>query len=61
MSHLNGIQQNIFEILTCLAKRNDLTPPRIGGWVTLSNGTMRFIEGVGKYNFNGEKFQWVLL
>ena len=61
MTNLNDIQQNIIEILTYLAKKNDLTPPRVGGWITFTDGTMMFIEGKAKYNYDEEKFQWVLL
>lgn len=61
MTNLNDIQQNIFEILSYLAKRNDLTPPRVGGWITLKDGTKIFIEGKGKYDYDGGKFQWILL
>ena len=61
MLTLNDIQQNVFEICKFLAKRNNLKPPRVGGWITFTDGTMMFIEGKGKYNYDGDKFQWVLL
>jgi len=61
MLTLNDIQQNVYDVCNFLAERNDLKPPRIGGWITLSDGTMLFIEGKGTYKYNGEKFQWILL